>query len=194
MFGFGVTLTAPLQSRSLDDEAGEKLPDVAILDAKIAEAEQAMKDGETSSARRLAKDRREDMMRLKRVEQIYVCPPGASAVLPIDFAPRRAPCYPCSPDGCLFYLSYSWQRCPQAMGLSHRMQPRDFRQASFPVSNQHRLLPGLLRIADGSRSTRPVPAQTCHIGRDRCGPASRDYIEGSVRYPPPDLEVVQDVP
>lgn len=72
MFGFGVTLTVTLQSRSLDDEAGEKLPDVAILDAKIAEAEQAMKDGETSSARRLAKDRREDMMRLKRVEQIYV--------------------------------------------------------------------------------------------------------------------------
>ncbi|OJT13078.1 Striatin-interacting protein 1 -like protein [Trametes pubescens] len=67
----------PLISRSLDDEAGEKLPDVAVLDAKIAEAEQAMKNGETSSARRLAKDRREDMMRLKRVEQIY------SAVLPV---------------------------------------------------------------------------------------------------------------
>ncbi|KAH9853582.1 hypothetical protein C2E23DRAFT_777268 [Lenzites betulinus] len=67
----------PAVSRSLDDDGGEKLPDVAVLDAKIAEAEQAMTDGETNADRRRAKERREDLMRLKRVEQIY------SAVLPV---------------------------------------------------------------------------------------------------------------
>ena len=56
-----------------DDEASETLPDVAQLDAKIAEAEEAMAKAETSAEKRKAKERKEDLMRLKRVEQIYVC-------------------------------------------------------------------------------------------------------------------------
>jgi len=48
------------------------LPDVALLDAKILEAIQAMKHSEGSAERRKAKERKEDLMRLKRVEQIYV--------------------------------------------------------------------------------------------------------------------------
>ncbi|KAI0081683.1 N1221-domain-containing protein [Panus rudis PR-1116 ss-1] len=56
---------------------GEVLPDIAMLDAKIAEAEAAMAKAESSSERRKAKERKEDLMRLKRVEQIY------SAVLPV---------------------------------------------------------------------------------------------------------------
>ena len=52
----------------------EKLPDVALLDAKIAEAEKAIAEGETTAEKRRAMERREDLMRLKRVEQIYVRP------------------------------------------------------------------------------------------------------------------------
>lgn len=55
-----------------DDEASETLPDIAQLDAKIAEAEEAMAKAETAAEKRKAKERREDLMRLKRVEQIYV--------------------------------------------------------------------------------------------------------------------------
>ena len=48
------------------------MPDVALLDAKIAEAERAIAEGETTGEKRRAMERREDLMRLKRVEQIYV--------------------------------------------------------------------------------------------------------------------------
>lgn len=47
--------------------------DVALLDAKIAEATVAMANAKTNSERRQARERKEDLMRLKRVEQIYVC-------------------------------------------------------------------------------------------------------------------------
>ncbi|KAJ3788830.1 hypothetical protein GGU10DRAFT_345110 [Lentinula aff. detonsa] len=60
-----------------DPEATESLPDLALLDAKIAEATAALEKAETVSGKRKAKERREDLMRLKRVEQIY------SAVLPV---------------------------------------------------------------------------------------------------------------
>ncbi|KAI0324956.1 N1221-domain-containing protein [Cubamyces sp. BRFM 1775] len=67
----------PPISPTVEDEAGEKLPDVAHLDAKIAEAEKNMEHAASAAERRRAKERREDLMRLKRVEQIY------SAVLPV---------------------------------------------------------------------------------------------------------------
>ncbi|TBU49406.1 N1221-domain-containing protein [Dichomitus squalens] len=67
----------PPISPQQDDEGGESLPDVAILDAKIAEAEKAIAEGETVAEKRRAMERKEDLMRLKRVEQIY------SAVLPV---------------------------------------------------------------------------------------------------------------
>lgn len=64
--------------RDVDDPADE-LPDVALLNAKIAEAEAAIKQargggGDRSEGRRIkeARERREDLLRLKRVEQIYV--------------------------------------------------------------------------------------------------------------------------
>jgi hypothetical protein len=38
----------------------------------IAEATAALKEAETSGEKRKAKERKEDLMRLKRVEQIYV--------------------------------------------------------------------------------------------------------------------------
>ncbi|KAJ7086610.1 hypothetical protein C8R44DRAFT_650748 [Mycena epipterygia] len=62
---------------SKDPDAAEPLPDIALLDAKIAEAAKAMEEGETTGEKRRAKERKEDLMRLKRVEQIY------SAVLPV---------------------------------------------------------------------------------------------------------------
>ncbi|KAK0453809.1 hypothetical protein EV421DRAFT_1700823 [Armillaria borealis] len=58
-------------------KSAEPLPDVALLDAKIAEATEAVERAETAAERRKAKERREDLMRLKRVEQIY------SAGLPV---------------------------------------------------------------------------------------------------------------
>jgi hypothetical protein len=48
------------------------LPDVVLLDAKIAEVEAVIKKADSNSERRKAKERKEDLMRLKRVEQIYV--------------------------------------------------------------------------------------------------------------------------
>ena len=70
-----MSLGSPLPPSALqDDEASETLPDIAQLDAKIAEAEEAMANAETAADKRKAKERREDLMRLKRVEQIYVRP------------------------------------------------------------------------------------------------------------------------
>ena len=43
-----------------------------LLDAKIAEAEATLKNADSNSDRRRAKERKEDLVRLKRVEQIYV--------------------------------------------------------------------------------------------------------------------------
>lgn len=43
-----------------------------VLDAKIAAAEAAIKRADSNSEERRAKERKEDLMRLKRVEQIYV--------------------------------------------------------------------------------------------------------------------------
>lgn len=48
------------------------MPDVALLDAKITEAVAAMGDATSSSQDRKARERKEDLMRLKRVETIYV--------------------------------------------------------------------------------------------------------------------------
>ncbi|TFK43232.1 hypothetical protein BDQ12DRAFT_674621 [Crucibulum laeve] len=60
-----------------DPESSEPLPDIALLDEKISEAIEAMKTAETTAEKRKAKERKEDLMRLKRVEQIY------SSVLPV---------------------------------------------------------------------------------------------------------------
>ncbi|KAI6097432.1 hypothetical protein EDD16DRAFT_1889586 [Pisolithus croceorrhizus] len=60
-----------------DSECAEPLPDVALLDNKIAEAEAAIGEATTSSQERRARERKEDLMRLKRVEVIY------SSVLPV---------------------------------------------------------------------------------------------------------------
>jgi hypothetical protein len=45
---------------------------MALLDAKIAETEAAMKAAEATAEKRRLKVKREDLMRLRRVEQIYV--------------------------------------------------------------------------------------------------------------------------
>jgi hypothetical protein len=46
---------------------------MALLDAKIAETEAAMKAADATVEKRRLKIKREDLMRLRRVEQIYVC-------------------------------------------------------------------------------------------------------------------------
>ncbi|OJA15285.1 hypothetical protein AZE42_00929 [Rhizopogon vesiculosus] len=66
-----------LKTTSEDPESAEPLPDVALLDAKIAEAVAAIGDATSTSQERKARERKEDLMRLKRVEIIY------SAVLPV---------------------------------------------------------------------------------------------------------------
>ncbi|KAJ3516201.1 hypothetical protein NLJ89_g1274 [Agrocybe chaxingu] len=60
-----------------ETDNGEPLPDVALLDQKIEEANEAMKNAQTPAEKRKAKERKEDLMRLKRIEQIY------SAILPV---------------------------------------------------------------------------------------------------------------
>ncbi|KAG6833807.1 hypothetical protein H0H87_011741 [Tephrocybe sp. NHM501043] len=59
-----------------DPEVAEPLPDVALLDKMIEEAAKTLEGAESSAEKRKAKERKEDLMRLKRVEQIY------GAVLP----------------------------------------------------------------------------------------------------------------
>ncbi|KAL6309627.1 hypothetical protein BKA93DRAFT_814558 [Sparassis latifolia] len=59
------------------DETSETLPDIVRLDAMIAEAEASVAKAESSNDRKKAQQRKEDLMRLRRVEQIY------SAVLPV---------------------------------------------------------------------------------------------------------------
>ncbi|CAL1700892.1 unnamed protein product [Somion occarium] len=67
----------PLNPPPQTEDGSELLPDVALLDAKIAEAEAALAQAESAGDKRRARERKEDFMRLKRVEQIY------SAVLPV---------------------------------------------------------------------------------------------------------------
>ncbi|KAK7061485.1 Striatin-interacting protein 1 [Favolaschia claudopus] len=64
-------------STSKDPEVAEPLPDIALLDAKIAEATKAIEEATSPGEQYKARQRREDLMRLKRVEQIY------SALLPV---------------------------------------------------------------------------------------------------------------
>ncbi|THH23162.1 hypothetical protein EUX98_g8013 [Antrodiella citrinella] len=68
-----------LKANPTDDEdvSEDKLPDIALIDVKIAEAEADMAKAETTAEKRKAKERKEDLLRLKRVEQIY------SSVLPV---------------------------------------------------------------------------------------------------------------
>ncbi|KAH9844211.1 N1221-domain-containing protein [Rhodofomes roseus] len=62
---------------SPEDETTETLPDVAMLDAKIAETDAALAKADTIAEKQRLQNRKEDFMRLKRIEQIY------SAVLPV---------------------------------------------------------------------------------------------------------------
>lgn len=48
------------------------MPDVALLEKKLEEATKAMETAETIAERRKAQELKEDLMRLKRVEQVYV--------------------------------------------------------------------------------------------------------------------------
>ncbi|KAI0306907.1 N1221-domain-containing protein [Multifurca ochricompacta] len=66
-----------LSSESAVETENDVLPDVALLDAKIAETEAAMKAADATVEKRRLKIKREDLMRLRRVEQVY------SAVLPV---------------------------------------------------------------------------------------------------------------
>ena len=56
----------------MDDGSGEGRE---RSDEDGGEAEEAMAKAETSAEKRKAKERKEDLMRLKRVEQIYVREP-----------------------------------------------------------------------------------------------------------------------
>jgi hypothetical protein len=77
-----------------DPETAELLPDIALLDAKIAEAITALKEAESSGDKRRAKERKEDLMRLKRVEQIYVRVSVTETDQKADVLPAEL-CSPC---------------------------------------------------------------------------------------------------
>jgi hypothetical protein len=61
------------QDKSIVEAETDILPDMALLDAKIAETEAAMKATDVTAEKRRLKIKRGDLMRLRRVEQIYVC-------------------------------------------------------------------------------------------------------------------------
>jgi hypothetical protein len=77
------------------------LADVALLDAKIAEATAAMAKAETATEKRKAKERREDLMRLKRVEHIYVSICISRLSVTQRFFIHRVPSFPFCPAGFL---------------------------------------------------------------------------------------------
>jgi len=60
------------QNEDVVEAESDVLPDMALLDAKIAETEAAMKAADATVEKRRLKVKREDLMRLRRVEQIYV--------------------------------------------------------------------------------------------------------------------------
>lgn len=55
-----------------DTENAEALTDVALLDVKIAEAEMTGAEAKSSVEERKAREKIEDLKRLKRIEVIYV--------------------------------------------------------------------------------------------------------------------------
>lgn len=55
-----------------DSDNAEPLPDIAHIDAKILEATKTINEATSHSERQKAREQREDLVRLKRVEQIYV--------------------------------------------------------------------------------------------------------------------------
>ncbi|KAG6866536.1 hypothetical protein C0991_003080 [Blastosporella zonata] len=55
-----------------DPEIAEPLPDVALLDKKIEEVTKTLETAKITADKRKARELKEDLMRLKRVEQIYV--------------------------------------------------------------------------------------------------------------------------
>ncbi|KNZ80042.1 Protein FAM40A [Termitomyces sp. J132] len=59
-----------------DPEVAEPLPDIALLGVKIEESMKILETSDSNAEKRKARERKEDLMRLKRVEQIY------SAILP----------------------------------------------------------------------------------------------------------------
>jgi hypothetical protein len=69
----------------------EPLPDVALLDGKIADATSSIEKAESTSDKRNAKERKEDLMRLKRVEQIYVSTQKKSAQHDLNRFIERCP-------------------------------------------------------------------------------------------------------
>jgi hypothetical protein len=50
----------------------EPLPDITLIDREIEAAMKAEKAATSASDKRKWQERREDLMRLKRVEQVYV--------------------------------------------------------------------------------------------------------------------------
>ena len=97
-------------------ETGEPLPDAALLDQKIDEATKAMEDAQTNAEKRKAKERKEDLMRLKRAEQIYVSHiitylPPLIAKLSVGI---RLPSFPQYQVGSLYYSSSYLQLFLQA--------------------------------------------------------------------------------
>ena len=70
------------------------MPDVALLDQKIAEAEEMMAKAESGADKRKAKERKEDLLRLRRVELLYVRTgimqiPTSSLAISANVIPRR---------------------------------------------------------------------------------------------------------
>ena len=89
------------QNENVVEAETDVLPDMALLDAKIAETEAAMKAAGGTAEKRRLKIKREDLMRLRRVEQIYVC--FFCVCMQLSNRVNRALFSQCSPTGYLFF-------------------------------------------------------------------------------------------
>jgi hypothetical protein len=89
------------QNESTVEAETDVLPDIALLDAKIVETEVAMKVADTTIEKRRLKIKREDLMRLRRIEQIYVCSTCVHPYLTVYDEVNRVLSSLYSPIGCL---------------------------------------------------------------------------------------------
>ncbi len=76
---------------------------MVFLDAKIAETEAAMKATDVTTEKRRLKIKRGDLMRLRRVEQIYVCFYPRLSCTRLSDEVNRVLFFQCSQIGYLFY-------------------------------------------------------------------------------------------
>ena len=82
-----------------------------------------MKAADTTAEKRRLKIKREDLMRLRRIEQIYVCSQCILCVCTLCDEVYRALFFLCCLIGCLSCLSFSWPSYLRLLRVSRQHPP-----------------------------------------------------------------------